>query len=384
VVITLGIGENLDFEIISKNLPNIIDTYIVGRPKVINFSFAIPPSLEVRKLKDSLLTKVVNDRGVKLTTIGPRALISSFGYLNFLDSLRSHIPKSQDLNWLGDGAFAAGLRAQLGQVRSNLVAGDSLAAVTTLTNFVDIVEATNQGQGPPGATLTSEGYALLYFNAQYLLERLPEPPEPSVIPKLPAALTIVSEQASGAFAADNFSIDGGSEANGILTTTDAARQGIVGGLQSYQQDNITGSGSAPDVAAGTLDFDPAALIDSVLAHVDQAIPVNASGTFGSQNQPVILHAEQGIQSSGNISGYGILLVDGQLQVSGTMNWNGLVIQRGRPGVGPVTSVSTSLTINGGMIVYNEGPFGASLQVSNELIIELGRQTIEDLRQKLSF
>ena len=122
----------------------------------------------------------------------------------------------------------------------------------------------------------------------------------------------------------------------------------------------------------------------MLAHVDQAIPVNASGTFGSQNQPVILHAEQGIQSSGNISGYGILLVDGQLQVSGTMNWNGLIIQRGRPGVGPATSVSTSLTITGGMIVYNEGPFGASLQVSNELIIELGRQTIEDLRQKLSF
>ncbi|NGP89159.1 hypothetical protein [Fodinibius halophilus] len=155
-------------------------------------------------------------------------------------------------------------------------------------------------------------------------------------------------------------------------------------MQSYQQDNITGSGDVPDIVTGSLDFDPAALIDSVLAHVDQTIPVNASGTYGSKEQPVVLHAQQGVQTSGSMSGYGILLVDGQLRVSGQLNWNGLVIQRGRPGVGPTTSVSNNVSITGGMLVYNEGPFGVSLQVSNNLTLRLSRASIANLRKKLSF
>jgi hypothetical protein len=317
-------------------------------------------------------------------TVAPVLPPDPFEHSTFLDTLINYIPRAQQLNWLGDQNFVNELNSYLQQTHNHLTAADSVKAATVLSDFVDVVEATNAGQGPAGGSLTSEGYALLYFNAKYLLDRLPEPPEPSIIPQLPAALTIASDQASGTFSADNFLISGGDEAHGILTTTETARQGIINGLQSYQQDNITGMGSAPDVAAGTLDFDPAALIDSVLAHVDQTIPVNASGTFGSQDQPVVLHAEQGIQSSGTINGYGILLVDGPLYVSGNMDWTGLIIQRGRPGVGPATSVSTSLTVNGGMIIYNEGPFGASLQVSNELGIELSRQAIENIRQKRSF
>jgi hypothetical protein len=317
-------------------------------------------------------------------TIAPVLPPDPFEHSTFLDTVINQPDRAESLEWISDQSFADELNNQLQQTRSHLVAGDSVKAAAALSNFVDVVEATNAGQGPPGASLTSEGYALLYFNAKYLLDRLPEPTAPSMIPQLPAALTIASDQASGTFSADNFLISGGDEAHGILTTTETARQGIAGGLQSYQQDNITGTGSAPDIAAGTLDFDPAVLIDSVLAYVDQTIPVNASGTFGSPDKPVVLHAQQGIQSSGTIEGYGILLVDGQLFVSGTINWNGLIIQRGRPGVGPATSVSTSLTVNGGMIIYNEGPFGASLQVSNELIIRLSRKAIVNLRQKLSF
>lgn len=43
-----------------------------------------------------------------------------------------------------------------------------------------------------------------------------------------------------------------------------------------------------------------------------------------------------------------------------------------------------LTVNGGMIVYNEGPFGSSLQISNELVIRLSRSSIQNLIDKLSF
>lgn len=390
-------GDSLSgFQMMSRGLPSIR-------------KFIAEPTLDLSEHFNSLddpedpaspseIDSVRNSLNDTSFTIGPSLPPDPFIHLEFLDKFRNYIPQAQGMDWLGNPSFVTQLENQLGQVRSKLVAGDSVQAAGSLANFIELVQATNHGQGPAGASLTSEGYGLLYFNARYLLDRLPEPQEaePSLIPDLPAALAIASAQASGAFNGDNFTISGqnhtaegspagsGSNVNGILTTTTAGKQGILNGLQAFQQDNITGSGAAPDVVTGSLAFDAQALIDSVLNKVDQTIPAGASGTYGSMAEPVVVHAPQGIQSSGTISGYGILLVDGPLQVSGTMAWTGLVIQRGMSTVGPATSVSTSLTITGGMLVVNEGPFGASLQVSNELIIRASAEALQILRDNLEF
>ena len=46
---------------------------------------------------------------------------------------------------------------------------DSLSAANALAEFIALVEAEKD------ASLTSEGYALLYFNAEYLADRLTKP-----------------------------------------------------------------------------------------------------------------------------------------------------------------------------------------------------------------
>lgn len=77
-----------------------------------------------------------------------------------------------------------------------------------------------------------------------------------------------------------------------------------------------------------------------------------------------------------------LLVDGPLFVSGNFNWTGLVIHRNGAVSGPAMGVSTSLTVTGGMLVYNTEPFATSLQVSNHLIIRASQEVLDMLRTGL--
>jgi len=390
-------GEEESFKFSSSGLPRI------GSAQISNLTgmsfpaeeFEFPNSVEL--VLDSL--KKLHGY-IQKSTIVPYDPISEFGSeSNFrpsimLDTLETYRQRScEELGWANDPQVCSRLEEDLNQVRSNLSAGDSLAAAGALQDFINLVQDEKE------ASLSSEGYALLFFNADYLADRLPEPEdeEPAggfAIPELPAALTISSASASGAFSADNFSItgaghdlsgspDGGSAVHGIVTTTASARQGITGGLQSFQQDNITGSGSQPDVVQQNLSFDPQALIDSVLAGVQQTIPVNASGTFGSAQAPVILHAAQGIQSSATVTGTGILLIDGPFFVSGNFNWTGLVIHRGSPFSGPALSVSTSLQITGAMLTVNEGPWPASIQVSNIFELRYSGPALQLLRDSLT-
>jgi len=378
-------GSSLEgFNFLSEKLPTIQDYYMEGWAQIILQPGQEPDSTE----NDSFF-----DTAKKGTTIFPReAPISSLS--EHIDTLETYRSRScSELGWANDAAVCSTLKGQLSDVRSFLAAGDSVAAASTLAEFINLVEQEKD------ASLSSEGYALLFFNARYLADRLPEPEdeEPTggfAIPELPAALTISSASASGAFSADNFSItgaghdlsgspDGSSAVHGIVTTTASARQGITGGLQSFQQDNITGSGSQPDVVQQNLSFDPQALIDSVLAGVQQTIPVNASGTFGSAQAPVILHAAQGIQSSATVTGTGILLIDGPFFVSGNFNWTGLVIHRGSPFSGPALSVSTSLQITGAMLTVNEGPWPASIQVSNIFELRYSGPALQLLRDSLT-
>ncbi len=215
------------------------------------------------------------------------------------------------------------------------------------------------------------------------------------ISDFPAALTISSVTATAAFVGDNFTITGynhnidgtpandGDDVHGIVTTTATARQGILATLLPFQRDNINGSGGAEaDVVTQTLSFNVAAFIDNVLAHVDQTAPILMTGTFGNTSQPMVVHASHGVQTSANVTGTGILLVDGPLFVSGNFNWTGLIIHRNGAVSGPAMGVSTSLTVTGGMLVYNTKPFAASLQVSNQLAIRASQAALDMLRTGL--
>jgi len=394
----LSIGDSLQFNVTSENPPTIVDVYVSGRPTVLNFHFVLAPTLRVQDIRDSLRTQVegADDRGVLVKTIGPKSPPDPFDHPDFLDSLRGYIPQAGQLEWAAGEDFTAELSGLLDDARSRLAAGDSAGAAASLVSFTGLVEQASRGEGPPATALTSEGYALLFFNAQYLLGRLPAPPgEGFSIPELPAALTIASGSASGAFAGDSFTISGlshgadgqpsgsGMDVHGVAATTAAASQGILNGLQSFQEDNITGSDPPPDIVQQSLSFEPDSLVARVLAAAGQTLPVNAAGSFGSPGQPVVVHAPQGLMSSGAITGNGILLVDGPFFVSGTIDWTGLVIHRDSPVSGPALSVSTSLSITGAMLMVNKGPWAASVQVSNILNLRYSPDVLQQLRQTLS-
>jgi len=390
-IFDVAIGQSLNgFSIKAQGLPAIVKFYARGYVEIPEFPFGEAPPQELVVGDD------IFENSVQGKTIGPKSPPDPFDHLDFLDSLRGYIPQAGQLEWAAGEDFTAELSGLLDDARSRLAAGDSAGAAASLVSFTGLVEQASRGEGPPATALTSEGYALLFFNAQYLLGRLPAPPgEGFSIPELPAALTIASGSASGAFAGDSFTISGlshgadgqpsgsGMDVHGVAATTAAASQGILNGLQSFQEDNITGSDPPPDIVQQSLSFEPDSLVARVLAAAGQTLPVNAAGSFGSPGQPVVVHAPQGLMSSGAITGNGILLVDGPFFVSGTIDWTGLVIHRDSPVSGPALSVSTSLSITGAMLMVNKGPWAASVQVSNILNLRYSPDVLQQLRQTLS-
>lgn len=162
----LQVGSSLTFSLESNYLPTFIQTYIKGRPKVINFSFVAPPSQEVEILRDSLTSKVANSRGVSLKTIGPRKIPDGITNKALLDSLRSYQNFSCDTTWITNQGICRSLEAKLDNVKRQLDRGNRNAAKGSLEAFLNEVEAQKDQQ------LSSEAYALLSFNGQYLLEQL--------------------------------------------------------------------------------------------------------------------------------------------------------------------------------------------------------------------
>jgi len=79
--------------------------------------------------------------------------------------------------WLGDLQFKDELQSILQSAKTNLQNGDSLACredVKTFQDSVDYVYADSLNLDPRFVTL--EGWKFLYWNAQYILDRLPEIP----------------------------------------------------------------------------------------------------------------------------------------------------------------------------------------------------------------
>ncbi len=72
----------------------------------------------------------------------------------------------EELGWANDTSVCSQLEDDLSEVKAALESEDSLTAANALKRFIDLVEAEKE------TSLTSEGYALLYFNAEYLRRRL--------------------------------------------------------------------------------------------------------------------------------------------------------------------------------------------------------------------
>jgi len=104
-------------------------------------------------------------------------------------------------------------------------------------------------------------------------------------------------------------------------------------LSGQQADNVIGQGGAPSVRLSN-GFTSSQL-DNVVVPAILAQPgvvndptLNGHDVFGTRLSPQITHFSTSVTINGNLSGFGILIVDQGLTMSGSSTFTGLIIVKG--------------------------------------------------------
>ncbi|MBI3557890.1 MAG: hypothetical protein HY074_16635 [Deltaproteobacteria bacterium] len=122
----------------------------------------LPPEYQENLKKIVALEKKVKWMG---KTVGPKAPPKVFDGGNFIANLIALVNQSRAQGWIDNDGIVTSLLAKLNTAQSKLPS-DTKTAKNTLSAFMNEVSAQN------GKHLTSEAYALLYFNAQYAVNHL--------------------------------------------------------------------------------------------------------------------------------------------------------------------------------------------------------------------
>jgi hypothetical protein len=91
-----------------------------------------------------------------------------------IDSTISYMIQLEGYSWIGDSYFSNSLKSTLNTAKSKLLAGDSLACAVQVKSFQDLVDNVYKDSlNADPRFVTIEGWKFLYWNAQYILDRLP-------------------------------------------------------------------------------------------------------------------------------------------------------------------------------------------------------------------
>ncbi len=173
-------GQSLSgFELNSYGLPSIRE--YKGEPALDTDAEYYPDWESVEGAKDetaAMRTKIkelIERVSFKGKTIGPTAPPADFKPAAFLDYIIDLKHQASSLGWIDNSGIVNSLDAKLDNAKKKMIQGENNTAKNILNAFINDVEA--QGCStyvncPPGKHLTSEAYALLKFNAQYLIDNL--------------------------------------------------------------------------------------------------------------------------------------------------------------------------------------------------------------------
>ena len=120
---------------------------------------------------------------------------------------------------------------------------------------------------------------------------------------------------------------------GLGTRATTAEQGVLAALSGQQADNVIGQGGAPSVRLSN-GFTTSQLDDVIVPAIlgqpgvvnDPAL--NGHDVFGTRLSPQITHFTTSVTINGNLSGFGILIVDQGLTMSGSSTFTGLIVVKG--------------------------------------------------------
>ncbi|HCY74973.1 MAG TPA: hypothetical protein DHV28_03560 [Ignavibacteriales bacterium] len=165
--------------------------------------------------------------------------------------------------------------------------------------------------------------------------------DPVPFPTAPAALYVSTSAMQNVKMTGNFTVsgfnhnkDGGlvSTTNntvpGILVDNNADSVAIVDVLKKNTSNNITGKGGGtPNISVHDYNIDWAGISTEIAFSADQTLGSGKynTGTFGTYEKPQITLLNGDAEFNGNLSGSGILVVNGNLTIQGTFDFKGLVI-----------------------------------------------------------
>jgi len=161
-------GQSLGgFEVISRGLPGI-------RSATLEPFFRQTPVDEATPENTERLKAIEKAIEVTLKTVGPTAPPKDFVPIEFLNYLITLLHDSRKLGWIKVEGIHKSLLAKLLEAKRALEKGQSRIAKNTLNAFLNEVRAVScqEFSCPGNKPLTSEAYALLFFNGQFLWERL--------------------------------------------------------------------------------------------------------------------------------------------------------------------------------------------------------------------
>ncbi len=129
------------------------------------------PGLPVEFDDPDKMSALLDSLTFRTSSVGPTAPPAALTPLDFLDYLIGLVNDSGNIGWIRVGGVRQSLLAKLDDVRRKVLAGQPTPATNVLKAFLNEVQATScLGFTCPGnKPLTSEAYALLFFNGNFLL-----------------------------------------------------------------------------------------------------------------------------------------------------------------------------------------------------------------------
>ncbi|MBI5749595.1 MAG: hypothetical protein HZA00_10770 [Nitrospinae bacterium] len=177
------------FRLLSSGLPNIVTFYAWGWVDPPKFPEGMAP-------EEPLPGEDIFENSFKGKTLGPTAPPADFKPIDFLNYIISLKHEAYKLGWIIQGkdddkgkkedeekGIMKSLDEKLDKAKKKLEKGDTKEAVEKLKSFIHEVEGLykedkdeekdkKEKEDHRHEHITSEGYALLKYNAQYLIEKL--------------------------------------------------------------------------------------------------------------------------------------------------------------------------------------------------------------------
>ncbi|MCK4738397.1 MAG: hypothetical protein KAT46_00470 [Deltaproteobacteria bacterium] len=171
------------FSFKSKGIPTIVKSIFFGKRRV---RYSGPGDSDPIEIDDSFERAYLKFKEnykdkfktVRKKTVGPGKLPEKFNATDFIDHLIDLKHQAQDLGWIkaegGDGIIQA-LDQKLDNAKAAIARGNTRSATKILKAFIKQVEAQScktHDNCKAKKHLSPEAYALLKYNAEYLLENL--------------------------------------------------------------------------------------------------------------------------------------------------------------------------------------------------------------------